>query len=224
MTLGPDTELLGKGIYTLPDASRLSGVSSARIRRWLNRRDGASHWYGELSPIDGKYALGFLDLQEIRFIRAFLEQGVTWHVMRKVRQAAHERYRTRHPFCTRRFVTDGSQMMEKTAAEAVDQDDYEEFLQGQRVFPSVIEPFIKELEFADDDRVIRWWPLGPDRQIVLDPKRRFGQPIATEAGIATAILYAAHQAGNGIDEIADWYEIESAAIRDAIEFEEKIAA
>jgi uncharacterized protein (DUF433 family) len=231
MIVAPTRELLGKGIYTVPDASRLSRVSPRRIRYWLKGlpsedvSETTEHhlWQGELGPIDDKIALGFLDLQEVRFIDAFLKAGVTWHLLRTAHGVARERYETEHPFCTRRFVTDGRLIIEEIAAEPGDLA-YEEVVQGQRVFPKVIQPFLRELEFAKNDQLIRWWPLGIKRGVVLDPNRQFGQPITAKAGVATDILQAAAKTGQTVEEIANWYEIDIPSVRDAIEFEHGLAA
>ena len=231
MSAALSSNLLGKGIYTVPDASRLCRVSPRRIRYWLKGLPSESVsestarrlWQGELGPIDDKIALGFLDLQEVRFIDAFLKAGVTWHLLRTAHGKARERYGIEHPFCTRRFVTDGALIIEEIAAEPGD-NAYEEVIQGQRVFPKVIKPFLRELEFAQNDQLVRWWPLGTKRAVVLDPNRQFGQPITAKAGVATDILQAAAKAGQTVEEIADWYELDVPSVRDAIEFEVGLAA
>jgi uncharacterized protein (DUF433 family) len=179
-------------------------------------------WQGELKPIDDKLALGFLDLQEVRFIDAFLKAGVSWHLLRAAHGIARRRYEAEHPFCTRRSVTDGRQIIEEIGAQS-ERIAYEEVVEGQRIFPKAIQPFLRELEFDDKDRVIRWWPLGTKRSVVLDPQRQFGQPIAAKSGVATVILQAAAAAGQSAEEIADWYEIDVAAVRDAIDFEQALA-
>ena len=84
--------LVGKGIYPIPEAARLSRVSERRIRYWLKRIDSevaketGKLWYGEHQPIENKVVLGFLDLQEVRFVEEFLKSGVPWRLLR----AAHE--------------------------------------------------------------------------------------------------------------------------------------
>src|SRR5438045_1078838 len=102
------------GIYSLPQASRLTRVSTRRIRYWLQRRPhnvSAERirplWKGQLSPIDHHRALGFLDLQEIRYVSAFLRAGVTWPRLHVIHSKAKEMLGTQHPFCTREFATDG---------------------------------------------------------------------------------------------------------------------
>jgi len=223
--------LLGKGIYTVPDASRLSGVAPRRIRYWLKGLSSEDvpeeverHlWQGELMPINDKIALGFLDLQEVRLIDAFLKAGVSWSLLRRAHGIARERYGIEHPFCTRRFVTDGCHIIEETKTEP-DGIACEEVVLGQCVFPQVIRPFLRELEFAGNDQLVRWWPLGTDRAVVLDPRRHFGQPIVARFGIATEILQAAATAGQTAEEIAEWYELDLQSVRDSMEFEQKLAA
>ncbi len=222
-------DYLGKGIYTVPEASRLTRVSTRRIRYWLNglpsEKDTDSSgrlWQGELNPIEDKLSLGFLDLQEVRFINAFLKTGVSWKLLRSAHSVALRRYGIEHPFCTHRFVTDGVEVIEELTTDA-DGVAYEEVVKGQRVFRQVIQPLLRELEFSKNE-LVRWWPLGTDRAVVLDPRRQFGQPITAAAGVATDVLRAASKAGQSVDEISDWYELDPDSVRDAIEFEMALAA
>src|SRR5207302_8079845 len=90
---------LNVGIYTVAEASKLTGVSRDRIRRWLrgyrstarNKRYSAL-WSPQLPELDKKVALGFLDLIEIKFVGAFLDCGVSWPMIHKVREKAAELY------------------------------------------------------------------------------------------------------------------------------------
>ncbi len=220
--------LLGKGIYPIPLAARLSKVSQRRIRYWLKRlgsEDVRDHrlWNGEHQPIDSRIVLGFLDLQEVRFVQAFLDMGVSWRVLRAAHEVARKRYQNEHPFGTRTFATDGKHIIEelKHSAERIE---YEEIEKTQTVFPSVVKPFIKDLEFSEGEQLLRWWPLSKSRSIVLDPSRQFGQPIVFDTGVQTEILCLAVKAGESIRDVANWYEVKESAVRDAIDFEEWLAA
>ena len=84
---------LGIGIYGVPEAARLTGVSAPRIRRWVkgytfrvrgSARRSAPVWQSQLPRLDHQIAVSFLDLIEIRFVNAFLEHGVSWPTIRKV--------------------------------------------------------------------------------------------------------------------------------------------
>lgn len=215
---------LNQGIYTIPDAARLSGASAPRIRTWmqdlrsekLQRRAKEGIWKGQLSPIGEKEALGFLDLNEVRFIKAFRDVGVGWKMIRGSHEVASKKYETEHPFCTRQFLTDGKHILEEFESE------FQETIKGQILFPDVIKPFIRELEFSDNETLLRWWPLGREKSIVLDPKRQFGKPIAAESGVSTEVLYYAVEVEQSIEEVADWYEVNTFEVEDAVNFERSL--
>jgi len=223
--------LLNSGIYTIPEASRLSKVSTRRIRYWLKdlkSEDGAEHhihrlWRGQHSPIEGKLALGFNDLQEIRFVDAFLQEGVTWPTLRQAHAKAKAMYGTEHPFCTRRFVTDGITIFESLGSKG-SSEHLTDVIRGQRVFPQIISLFLKQLKFSKTQELESWWPLGLGRQVVLDPARQFGRPIVAREGVSTEILYQAVKAGQTFEEVADWYEIDVASVKDAFRFESTLLA
>lgn len=224
--------LLGTGIYTIPEAGRLTGVSSWRIRRWLRgyefrvkhgRHRSPAVWHGQLEPIDHSMALGFLDLIEIRCIDAFIRAGVGWKTVRLAHNHAQEVLKLTHPFCTSKFKVSGREIILE-----LPQDDAEpqlwEIARNQRVFGRITRPFMKNLVFAQGAMPSQWWPMGTNRLVVLDPKRSFGQPIVAHNGVPTIILDRAVKAAGSAREVAAWYEVDREEVRDAIAFEEKLAA
>src|SRR5213594_1577096 len=161
------------GIYTIPDASRLTRVSASRIRRWLRgyqyRREKKTYslpalWEGQWEPIDHSLALGFLDLVEIRFVDAFLKAGVSWTTLHRARERAKEMFKVSHPFCTNRFMTDGREILLDLDGES-SEPRLLDVVPRQQVFAAIVKPLLRDLEFAGDARVVRWWPLGTHRQV-----------------------------------------------------------
>jgi uncharacterized protein (DUF433 family) len=230
---GRGQTLLNTGIYTVPDAARLSSVSTGRIRRWLKgyrfrTKKQEEHrspplWQGQLEPIDKSLALGFLDLIEIRFVDAFLKSGVSWAMLRKAHEKGVALFRSPHPFCTNRFVTDGRDIFVKLHHET-DERSLLEIVHDQHVFSEIIKPFILELEFDEADTLLRWRPATSRRLVVLDPTRNFGRPIVSEHGVPTEILARAAAACHSIQEVSRWYEVPEPSIEDAVEFERSLAA
>ncbi len=225
-----DTQLLGAGIYTVPEASRLTRVSAARIRRWLKGYDFKSKrerhhsnpvWTGQFGALDDKLAVGFKDLMEIRFVRAFLEQGVSWKTMRDAHLAAKTKLGADHPFCTHSFATDGRAILWQQAQKSGDAS-LINITNDQCEFERIVAPFLKELEF--DRGVTRWWPLGRKRQVVVDPVRNLGQPTVNRSGVPTRVLARSVKANGSIESVARWFEVAPAEVRDAVEFEQTLAA
>src|SRR6266849_6369215 len=108
--------LLEVGIYTLPEAARLTEIPIGSIRRWTLGyhfvRGGERRWSPPLvSPqihkIDGVPAVSFLDLQELRFLHAFRTHGVSWYGLRLAHERAKERIGHDRPFSTGKFRSTG---------------------------------------------------------------------------------------------------------------------
>lgn len=225
-------QLLQTGIYTVSDASRLAGVSPRRIRRWLRgyefkvkhgRRRSPAVWNNQLDPIDHSMALGFLDLLEIRCVDGFISAGVGWKTLRQVHDRAREVVGYSHPFCTNRFATDG-QTIFMEVQEKNKEITLWDMRDVQRVFDRIIRRFLKDIEFDNAKVPFRWWPRGKNHQVALDPRRSFGQPIIFREGIPTQVLARSVRANESVEEVARWFEINSKSVREAVDFEEALAA
>ncbi|CAN5131073.1 DUF433 domain-containing protein [soil metagenome] len=221
--------LLNTGLYTVPEAARLTRVSIGKIRRWLkgyNFRSGErirhsdAVWQGELKPIENKLALSFRDLLELRFVDAFIRAGVSWRTMRRTHAKAQEELRTTHPFCSNRIFTDGRTILLRQGEEDGDQP-LVDLVTNQREFSRIVGPFRKELEFSGND--IIWYPLGKERQIVIDPRRNFGQPTTARSGVPSQVLARSVRANESAETVAAWYEVQTDEVRDAVEFEQSLA-
>lgn len=224
--------MLGSGVYTIPQASRLTNVPAATIRRWL---------YGYRYPVSGGVARGknviaadlprrpratglsFKDLIELRFVEAFRRAGFPWSKLRPAAEIAARITGSDHPFSTNRFRTDGQSMY---MDEGVELDlSLLNVLTSQRGFRRLIEPGLKDVDFAADDGApLRWWPDGTRSAVVVDPRRAFGQPIVADCGVLTLNLAAAYRANRSYKAVASWYEMPVRSVRDAVRFENRLAA
>ena len=225
--------LIGVGLYTVPEASRLTGVSPARIRRWIkgytykvgeSTRESNPVWRTQLPIIDDTVALGFQDLMEVRFIDAFREHGVSWGRIRLAAQRAQSLFKYDHPFSMRRFQTDGRTIFAEIADGSREMA-LLDLIKSQYAFKRVVSPsLVAGLEFSSNDSVVRWWPMGKSSSIVLDPQRGFGQPIDSKFGVPTVNLSNAYLAEKSYDKVARWYDVSEKAVRDAVKYERKLAA
>ena len=206
---------LGTGIYSVPEAARVTGIHPSRIRRWMRgysyrRSDGrarsAAIWHGQLEPRGNAFALGFRDLMEVRFVDAFLKVGVSWKTMRLAHERARRELGTEHPFCSNRFVTDGRSLLLREAEKSGDAA-LLDIVSRQREFARIVEPFFKQLEFSPNQQLLRWWPLGRERAVVLDPSRNFGQPSVATSGVPTHVLAESLKANGSAEQVARWYEV-----------------
>ena len=229
MTPDRDGSLIGIGIYTIPEASKLSGVHPATIRRWVkgyqykNRKGDYKNqraiWAPDISPINDFEAVSFMDLIEIRFVDAFRKHGVGWKVIRAAAEYAGERYKMKHPFTNRKFRTDGKSIFEETLSKLL--NTYSQ----QYTFKEIITPSLfSGIEFSDDDIAMRWFPLEHSKVIVIDPQRNFGKPILNKEGIPTRAIAETFKAEKNYKRVAKLYEISPASVKTAISFESRLAA
>jgi uncharacterized protein (DUF433 family) len=226
-----DSSLLGIGLYTVPEGSRLTGIPQARLRRWLRGytyRTGESIsasdpvWRRQLPEIDGTLGLGFLDLMEARFINAFRKADVQWRVIRLCAERARELYGADHPFATQRFRTDGRTIFAEVAGRAGELQ-LLDLVKSQLAFARIIGPSLYAgIDFSDRDIPARWWPLGRQTPIVLDPARSFGQPIVSTGGVPTAVLADAVAAEGSIAKVARLYQVPPQSVHAAVQFEQRV--
>jgi uncharacterized protein (DUF433 family) len=230
-----DTTLIGTGLYSLPEASRLVGAELRSVRRWLlgyrrlyrgESRVSAPLWKTQLAEADlPEPTIGFRDLLELRLVNAFAKHGVDLRVIRATADAARDMFNSDYPLTMRRFLTDGKGIF----AEAVDAAGEVRMIdprKAQYVFSSIVTPSLYVGIDYDGDTAKRWFPLGAGkRTIVLDPTIQFGTPIVSETGIPTATLYAAFRAeGEDKGAVARIFDISSRDVEAAVRYERALAA
>ncbi len=82
----------------------------------------------------------------------------------------------------------------------------------------VIERTFRDLDIASDV-VTRWRPFRGKSSIVIDPERAFGQPIAADYGVPTAVLFDAIEAEGSVERASMVYDVPPNVVRDAQAFE-----
>lgn len=230
----------GIGIYTRPEAARLLGMTPNRLRRWvsgytywLRYEDGAealrrrpSVIKTDLPPLDDSIALSFLELMELRVVKAIVDKGVPLQKVRAQADLASQRFRTEHPFASQRVFTDGKDIF-SALADAVDPPNVVRWRDkdiDQVVSGAVFEQFLQEIEFDQQTALAhRWWPKGRSFPIVLDPRIRFGAPVIEGTAVRTSVV--ARMASKGTtEEAAVAFELQLGQASAAVEFERELVA
>jgi len=164
------------------------------------------------------------DLIEIRFLDAFRQKGVSTKALRIASQRAKELLGRHHPFSTQIFKSDGRTILAEITKDTGDKA-LLDILSDQFVFETVIASYLYAgLDFNELKEPTRWWPLGKDRSVVIDPRRAFGAPINARTGIPTNILNSAVNADQSVEFVAKWYGVQVDEVTDAVQFETKLAA
>lgn len=223
-------QLISKGLYTLRDAARLLGEDTATLRRWAFGYQRGGKVYpalinAELPEIDGVRSITFLELIELLFIKGFRQSGLSWHRIREAARVASNLFQTEHPFAMRRWFADPVGIYAELRTDT-DEEVLVELSGGaQVVIEHALEPYLRQLDFDVDGFAKRWYPLGKEVPISLDPTIAFGAPVIDGTRIETAVLVAMLDDGQSVDDIAWWYELDPWQVDAAVRFErERLAA
>jgi uncharacterized protein (DUF433 family) len=220
-------DLVGLGLYTASEASRLLNIPPSKIARWLRGhqvgdRRYAPLWHPQVDLGDGSLHLGFRDLMELRTAHQFMEHGVSAQQIRKAITEARTFVDDERPLSTTRFRTDGRTIFLEIADQENDARLYDLF-RKQFAFKKVIEQSLKDVDF-DDTTPSRWWVRSRKSGVVVDPLRSFGQPIDHESGVPTAVLAAAAGAEGSPEAAAKAWDVPLASVQRAVRFESTLAS
>jgi uncharacterized protein (DUF433 family) len=219
--------LLGVGFYTAIDAQRLISVPARTLRRWLlghRHRAGVTDplWAPGVPQYSNKLELSFGDLMEARFVKAFLEAGVSLQGIRFALIQARQIFEVERPFATQMFRTDGKRIFLDLTRDHGDEA-LVDLTRFQHAFRSIVAPSFKDIEF-DAGRAARWWPAGEQHGILVDPARSFGKPIIAEFGVPTDVLADCYKLTKSVHAVARDFDVTEKAVREAVSFESRLAA
>ena len=242
MNAAAPSPLIGIGLYPLREAARLVQLDQRTARRWAegyrHRYKGQERFSAAVMqlalPVATQGAdLTFPELLTLRLVRAFRAAGLGLPTIKRVAAKAAADFGLPTPFASRRFRTDGQRVFVELGQEQAANDGPNipprerrliDVLTGQHQFAEVVEPSLfVNVEWRDDDLASAWWPLGKDRQVLLDPRVLFGAPRLADTSVPTATVAAAVAAEGGgdvaITTVADWYGVSFQAALDAVRYE-----
>ena len=219
------------GIYSVSDASRITGASPRHIRGWLqgySQRSGkpvaAPILHRQHALRDGELALGFLDLLEVAFLgrltQAAERQGHTlsWKALRAAAETARRRFGTDHPFATKRIHTDGRGVFLEAQTETGDAALYDLVKDNFAIYDVLVASFVSSVEYEDD--VPRsWTPDDRFPRIRINPRRAFGRPIEIKSGAPAEALFDAWRAEQqNTAKVAAYFDTDAIGVDQAVRY------
>ncbi len=219
-------KVLGRGVYSLTEAAKLTQLRPSRVRAWfrpIEDRAGLGVFQSDYPTVGDDRAISFLDLIEV-YIAGRLRDAnppVSLQDIRKVHKKLSGDTGKTHPFCEREIYYSRGRIFTRPLNDVT--GPVIEPLTNQSYINSVIMPFLEKIEYDHITNLAKLWYIAEG--VVVDPSRSFGKPIVSEVGISTRVLAAAYEA-NGRDaaRVADWYEIKPEHVIAAARFESRTAA
>jgi uncharacterized protein (DUF433 family) len=207
---------LGNGIYSLPDLAFILRLPPSKVRRWMN--DFYDQRLGE--KYKGKYSWGqgrdkatnFYTLIEFYVFYQLRENKVGIKTIFNAHGQMAELLKTPYPFASASILTDGKSILYSLEDGTTIKADK----LRQIAFKQIIESFCKKIEFSDSQLAERYWPLGKQSHIVVDPHHQFGQPVIDKTNLLAETIYNLHQAGETKEFLSRLYNISVKEVNDAV--------
>ncbi len=219
-------ELVTMPLYGYADADYLAGVSRGTARRWLSgytyaRVDGQKTVQPPVAhaPDADHAAVSFIDLVEVIAIGGLKSAGFSLRGIRLVVENCQVILEVPRPLTTLRFKTDGREIF-------VDRGDV--LLEiGRRkrnqAWTEFLDPFLRTLDYTND-LASRWWPMGKQGPIMVDPAFGYGLPVIAGSGVRTEIILERFRAGDLEQQIAEDFNLKPVEVERALQFELQRAA
>jgi len=212
---------LGMGIYTPREIADILKMDYAKVNRWIS-----AYWDGELGKefescyswkVDGSKAVSFHTFVELYVMMRFSESGVRTRKILEAHKLLGQKYNSPFPFALQEVLngisTDGKKIFLK------DKEGNIITLDGTKQLNlSIIELFFKKLEFDSGSLASKYYPMGREKQVVMDPKRKFGHPVMGNTNIYPETFYGMFKAGEPKNYIAALYEVPERLVQDAIDY------
>ena len=108
-----DTNVIGRGVYTIPEAAKYLGKPHQTIHAWLSGERQV--FSSDYPPVDGHQAISFLDLVDAMVASTFRKHGVPMREIRHVYEELKVLFKEEHPFCKKDLdlSTDGKKIYHK---------------------------------------------------------------------------------------------------------------
>ncbi len=213
-------------LYSFAEADRLAKVTPNTSRRWLK---GYHYWYSSterrtLPPITRRSepieeAVSFLDLMEVAAISKLISKGFRLPIIRKINEVCRFYLHTSRPLVTEKFKVAGRDIFIDEGFGILVNVRYEA---GMQAWEEILRPFLEDVDY-ENEFVRRWWPLGKDHRVVVDPDYGFGLPVIAGTGVRTEIIAERSRAGDSEDEIVYDFGVNPEQIHDALRYEGEAA-
>jgi uncharacterized protein (DUF433 family) len=215
---------IGEGIYLVKDVSKILHLEYQKVYRWI-----VGYWSGSLNE-DVNYIFGENDNRAINFYSLIefytffklREKGVSSTEIRRLHTELSAILKTKYPFAVAQeyFVENRkTPKTKKTFVYYTYLDNLIKFDKKKQFSFSYMEKFLERIEFDENNLARRFFPLPNSKNVVVDPKHQFGQPVITGTNIKTQTIFNLYKGGESMDHISSLYNISLEKVRDAISFQ-----
>lgn len=211
---------IGTGIYTASEIAHILQLPYSKVHTWM-----VKYWDGKLGKAfetqyswktENTRAVSFHTLVEFYIMMQLSEAGVKPKEVLKAHNILANKFNTAFPFAKKSLLegikTDGKRIYLTMGEDTVTLDGSYQFNLN------LIKAFFKNLDFDSEEVASRFWPLGKEKSVVVDPMRKFGRAVLATHNIYPETLQSHVKAGDSIPYLALVFEISEQEIEDALAY------
>lgn len=209
---------LGEGFYTPLDAAKILQLDQKQARYWFRNyarrklESGRGHRY--YFDTGDTYAVNFYTLIEMFVFYSLKNYGVSAQKILTAHNVISNVLDTPYPFALQdMFVGGGEVFFNYTKGEIIRADKSMQIMMDE-----IIMPFCQKIEYGKDKLAEKYFPLGPQTKVVVDPKHQFGYPTIKGTNIIVDVIADMREGGESIESISKLYGISRSAVKDAVEY------
>ena len=208
----------GSGVYMASDVAKILKIPYSKARYWFNyyakNKLFNSIGYKYYFDIKDKIAIDFLTLIEMNVFYSLKDEVKmkTSNIVQYHKVLSND-LQTPYPFANSNIYASKTKLIFEHRHQFKHADDLQ-----QTFITDFIVPFYKKIAFNEEGLAHKFYPLGINKSVVVDPEHQFGKPIIGGTNIVTETLYDYYLGGDSIEFIAKLYDISPENVKDAIAF------
>jgi len=203
---------IGEGIYLTSDVASILQLPYSKVRRWLNE------FWDEKLIADYSYSFGeknnkavnFYTLIEFYTFYQLRLKGISSQKIQSVHKTISRDLKTIYPFATN-IRTDGKEIWYEYLDELIKANGKQ-----QLDLKVLLDPFLHKIEFGKNNLAELFYPLEKSKNVVIDPKRQFGQPTISGSSIQIETIKKLYEGGESKNNICHFYDLKPSQVNDAL--------
>jgi len=205
---------LGEGIFLTSDVAEILQLPYSKVRRWIVELwDNRFAVQGAYSfGVEGNKAINFYTLIEFYTFYQLRLKGVSAQKVQKAHKTISKELNTPYPFATN-IRTDGKEIWYDYLDELVNANGKQ-----QLDIKSLLDPFLHKIEFGKNNLAELYFPLDKSKNIVVDPKKQFGQPIINGRSLRIDSIRKLYEGGETKKTICLLYDLKNSEVEDALRY------
>jgi uncharacterized protein (DUF433 family) len=216
--------VLDRRVYMMSDVDRYLGLPGGTARRWIDGYNRGGRAYAPVIREDrsGDETVAWGEFVETALLAGYRARGVSMQRLRPAVQLLRREFGTPYPLATAQPYLDvaGRELVMKVQDQIrLDRPLWLVVVRsGQLVLADPAQEFSDRAEFSGQGRTVTGLRTEADTPDVrIDPLRQTGQPVVRS--VPTAVLAEGFRAGEGVDTLADLYDLSVDQVLQAIRYE-----